>query len=191
MDDQADKHDKDFAPQSKRKSTCIVLWVGKTLLIGRPSEDLLTGFGWSRTIRLRPSRLRRIDQANRQEPPHVRDNQRLAQLFSITILHLYGNQCSTTHNRALNPKGDRKAINLVPTNTPSTDCSFASFWVSFHKQANKWIAQIMIEGKIHHIGSYESEKEAALLIILMQHSNNKTQGDLLRAKLKQESSSRV
>ena len=38
MDDQADKQDKDFAPQSKRKSTCIVLWVGKTLLL----EDLVT-----------------------------------------------------------------------------------------------------------------------------------------------------
>jgi len=121
-----------FRSPKQKKVNLFVLWVGKTLLIGRPSEDLLTGFGWSRTIRLR-----RIDQANRQETPRVRDNQRLAQLFSISILHMYGNQCRTTNDRALNPKGDRKAINLVPTNTPSTDCPFASFWVSFHKQANK------------------------------------------------------
>ena len=33
--------------------------------------------------------------------------------------------------------------------------------VSFHK-ANKWKAQIMIEGKEHHIGLYENEEEAAI-----------------------------
>ena len=34
--------------------------------------------------------------------------------------------------------------------------------VTFHKQANKWIAQIMIEGKPCWIGSYDNEEEAAV-----------------------------
>eukprot|EP00984_Skeletonema_dohrnii_P034375 scaffold33542_cov132-Skeletonema_dohrnii-CCMP3373.AAC.1 len=34
--------------------------------------------------------------------------------------------------------------------------------VSFHRQQNKWHAQIMIEGKTRHIGLYENEEEAAV-----------------------------
>ena len=33
--------------------------------------------------------------------------------------------------------------------------------VSFHKQANKWTAQIMTKGKLKYLGLFESEKEAA------------------------------
>ncbi|KAL7452081.1 hypothetical protein ACHAWC_003822 [Mediolabrus comicus] len=33
--------------------------------------------------------------------------------------------------------------------------------VSFNKQSNRWIAQIMIEGKQHRIGYYDDEEEAA------------------------------
>jgi len=80
IDDQADKHNEDFAPPKQKKVNLYSVVGGEDVLIGRPSDDLLTGFGWARTIRLR-----RIDQANRQETPCVRDNQRLAQLFSITI----------------------------------------------------------------------------------------------------------
>ena len=140
IDDQADKHNEDFAPPKQKKVNLYSVVGGEDVLIGRPSDDLLTGFGWSRTIRLR-----RIDQANRQETPRVRDNQRLAQLFSTTILHLYGNQCSTTSNRALNPKGDQKAINLVLTNTPSTDCSFASLRISWSKE--RYITLVLMRVK--------------------------------------------
>eukprot|EP00985_Skeletonema_marinoi_P008610 scaffold3934_cov78-Skeletonema_marinoi.AAC.3 len=34
--------------------------------------------------------------------------------------------------------------------------------VSFHKQTNKWVAQMMIEGKIRRIGYYYNEEEAAV-----------------------------
>ena len=33
--------------------------------------------------------------------------------------------------------------------------------ISFHKAAEKWIAQIGIDGKLRHIGYYENEEEAA------------------------------
>ncbi len=34
--------------------------------------------------------------------------------------------------------------------------------VSFHKQMNKWQAQIMIVAKKHRIGYYDNEEEAAM-----------------------------
>ena len=34
--------------------------------------------------------------------------------------------------------------------------------VSFHKQMNKWVAQIMMDGKQHCIGYYDNEEEAAV-----------------------------
>ena len=34
--------------------------------------------------------------------------------------------------------------------------------VYFHKASKKWLAQIKIEGKIHHIGYYENEEEAGI-----------------------------
>eukprot|EP00984_Skeletonema_dohrnii_P020631 scaffold10115_cov95-Skeletonema_dohrnii-CCMP3373.AAC.4 len=68
-------------------------------------------------------------------------------------------------------KDDAFAIDLtdVPTQSPIPKSSGrvkegASKYkgISFNKQTNKWHAQIMIEGKNRHIGSYEIEEEAAV-----------------------------
>ncbi len=64
IDDQADKHNEDFAPPKQKKVNLYSVVGGEDVLNGRPSDDLLTGFGWYRTIRLR-----RIDQVNRQDNP--------------------------------------------------------------------------------------------------------------------------
>eukprot|EP00985_Skeletonema_marinoi_P016258 scaffold8676_cov139-Skeletonema_marinoi.AAC.5 len=50
----------------------------------------------------------------------------------------------------------------IPKSKGRTNMASKYAGVTFHKQMNKWYAQIMIEGKPYSIGSYDNEEEAAV-----------------------------